>query len=660
MAVISNAIANASENLRRLLGAYKVPDVKGATEQMVKTLGVISFKTQETIKDIMKVMKERFNSVRSTMNAMALGIMRLLGTIIIKLGPLALIMDTLMSAGEIIGAGIDSIKLQLPFVSDAEKDRIRERNRDRVETALTKTIENLQEKIDDNTKRLEEGNITRGVRNSLEKENIKNQKKIDKKQERLNEVENYHPNIKAKRDSLKKQLKEMKDRRNDGDLDSRSTNIRIDVLEKELEELPKKFKDVTPWEVTKTLSESMKTIGMAVAGFGAGKLATKGIRKAAQRKVTAGGGLQGGVFTRQNTAMMAGSAVMSMPQVAKTIGSYMDIQDKIQSSLSDATVDFGMTLEEWNKAFLDILTKKPAKGKSRKGIKTGNERYKPDGTSNEKYSVKSSVPTDPMNFPSNFKNILNKNLEGVEKRLSFWGKFKAKIKENQQFLNDMYRQGSQVVSNLFNLQEQKARRELERLKDTKDKELEMFRGTEQEKIALRKKHQEEINRLEAKQAKKNKKRSIAEATLGLAEGVARVWARYAANPIKAGILSGIVGAKFATQIALMKEQSFAMAGGGFIDGNGNVSQNPRGVSMGQDNVTGSLRRGEMVLNSKQQSRLLNIADGKGGGATSINMGNIVIEGNITEDKMNQLQEMENERLERLEYDLEKLQSFGRI
>ena len=159
--------------------------------------------------------------------------------------------------------------------------------------------------------------------------------------------------------------------------------------------------------------------------------------------------------------------------------------------------------------------------------------------------------------------------------------------------------------------------------------------------------------------KKKKRWDIAQVLISTSSAIGQMWMNLIASGSKggipgiisatgyAGVMSGVMAAQAGAQIANIN----SYANGGIIPG----------TSFNGDNVSANVNSGEMIINRSDQATLFNAikSDKMGGRGATINH-SIVIEGNVTEDKMRDLQEQENNFLERLENGINSLASYGRL
>ena len=178
-----------------------------------------------------------------------------------------------------------------------------------------------------------------------------------------------------------------------------------------------------------------------------------------------------------------------------------------------------------------------------------------------------------------------------------------KIKANRQALADA---SQQLVSNLFDLQQQNIQKELESsissnnekltaLQQQFDNGLISSQDYEAKKLALEQKGRDEQRKIKKKQFQAEKNASLVEAGIATALGVARALP----NPILA-TLAGVLGA---AQIALIANAPIPA----FIDGGKVLSGQKIGANDGKpiwrsngDNLLATVKTGEIILNEHQQ------------------------------------------------------------
>lgn len=117
--------------------------------------------------------------------------------------------------------------------------------------------------------------------------------------------------------------------------------------------------------------------------------------------------------------------------------------------------------------------------------------------------------------------------------------------------------------------------ELRKMQDQQDKKLKILEHekdmmlantnlSNEQRVVLEQRYQEEQERLreefEKKSAKQKKKKAIYDATIDYAKGLISLWSASILNPIKAGVLSALLSGIFATQMAMINNQKFASGG----------------------------------------------------------------------------------------------------
>lgn len=116
---------------------------------------------------------------------------------------------------------------------------------------------------------------------------------------------------------------------------------------------------------------------------------------------------------------------------------------------------------------------------------------------------------------------------------------------------------------LRKMQEQQDKK-LKILEHEKDMMLANTNLSNEQRVVLEQRYQEEQERLreefEKKSAKQKKKKAIYDATIDYAKGLISLWSADILNPIKAGVLSALLSGIFATQMAMINNQKFASGG----------------------------------------------------------------------------------------------------
>ena len=103
-------------------------------------------------------------------------------------------------------------------------------------------------------------------------------------------------------------------------------------------------------------------------------------------------------------------------------------------------------------------------------------------------------------------------------------------------------------------------------------------------------NEKKTEQLKKEFAKKEQKIALASAVMNQAEAITQIWSKWAANPIVAGILTGIALGTLIPQIAIIKNQKFAE--GGWVDGK----------SHSQGGMQIEAERGEYVIREKSASK----------------------------------------------------------
>jgi len=251
----------------------------------------------------------------------------------------------------------------------------------------------------------------------------------------------------------------------------------------------------------------------------------------------------------------------------------------------------------------------------RKGI-GGSEVLGVDGL-NIATQVMSSVDGEALKATEDQKRniILSSIQQTADAALSMWGNFNSLKSQNDQQALDAWKQGELDRINSTAMTTRMREREMKKI----DKE-------------------EKKRQLESKEDMKAQQ--IAAISMSTATALGSMWASIFSVPkpmsaqlILGGITSAMITAGAGAQIA----QIAKYADGGIVPGK----------SYTGDRVPANVNSGEMILNQNQQKQLFAIANGQ---ATGSSGGiNITIQGNVTDDKLRELEDM-----------LTSLQSNGRL
>ena len=196
-----------------------------------------------------------------------------------------------------------------------------------------------------------------------------------------------------------------------------------------------------------------------------------------------------------------------------------------------------------------------------------------------------------------------------------------------------------TMGNIATIQQNRYQADIDAFKKAEQTKLDSTIMSNRRRQAEQDKIDKAVEEKEKEAKKKQQNWAVSQALINGALGVTDVWANHGANPITAGILSGLVTATTATEIGAIKSQNFANSG--IVEGEG-------GATGGADNITVGAREGEMFLNGRDQKTLFDaIQDGSlsGGGGSPVYIENF--SGN-------------SDDMERFENMYRDLQSAGRI
>ena len=223
----------------------------------------------------------------------------------------------------------------------------------------------------------------------------------------------------------------------------------------------------------------------------------------------------------------------------------------------------------------------------------------------------------------------------------------ALISEIKQGLGDVFNATVSMGNAFMNHRAARYGKELSDLKEKHKEEAESFKGNAKQKAKFMEKQAAEEKKIEDKIAEQKKKSEIANVWVSTASSIAIMWAKYLAafaGP-QIGIGIGLATAMSALLLTTAGVQTSAIAKyedggvvGGFV-----------GASAGPDTTTIKARKGEMYLNAGQQKKLFEIANGRGSNNNSlrelkVNRGDIIINGNVTEETLDSIREVDDDFL----------------
>ena len=209
--------------------------------------------------------------------------------------------------------------------------------------------------------------------------------------------------------------------------------------------------------------------------------------------------------------------------------------------------------------------------------------------------------------------------------------------------------------------QRQAQERIEKIREEQDEEVRVFHGSLREKLAMEKRHNDELDREQQKAKKGRKAIMISDIIANQAAALANVWTAATRLMIRSRTAGVAFGATMsALTLATMGAQINNIQA--LRDG-GVVGEHWAGATNGPDNTIVHARKGEMFFNASQQRELYEIANGrgknKGSGPIQISH-SVVIEGNVTDEKLEQLNRNEAEFLDKLERGVTTLKRYGRI
>jgi len=230
---------------------------------------------------------------------------------------------------------------------------------------------------------------------------------------------------------------------------------------------------------------------------------------------------------------------------------------------------------------------------------------------------------------------------------SIWGKmFKVTNEDEENLLKGVEAAGQvkdatmNMIGAISDAKQANAIREAEELKKAQQNQLDNSKMTDRQRAREQKKIDAEFEAKKAASFEKTKGLKITEIGMNAASGIMSAWEQaMTLPPIAAqayGIaMTGLLGTTAGFQADQVRRSKYE--NGGIIPGS----------SYTGDHIPVSVNSDEMILNKKQQKQLFEMANGRSvGGSSGIN---ITIQGNVTDDKLRELEDM-----------LTSLQSNGRL
>lgn len=238
----------------------------------------------------------------------------------------------------------------------------------------------------------------------------------------------------------------------------------------------------------------------------------------------------------------------------------------------------------------------------------------------------------------------------------------ARLNKQKEFATKMFEIGSVGVDMLQILSDRRRAindREMSDLEKRQQAELNGIEVTATKRAQLEAKNLAEREALAEENKRQEKAWSISQIQIDTATAIGQLYMGAIGSGAKFGvkgalsamalanIMAGMLTAKGIAQTAMIANY----ADGGIVPGN----------SYSGDKIQANVNSREMIINTQDQATLFSaIKSGNFGGNAPVIHHSIVIQGNITEDKMQQLQVNQNQFLNDLENGVKKLKAYGRL
>jgi len=229
--------------------------------------------------------------------------------------------------------------------------------------------------------------------------------------------------------------------------------------------------------------------------------------------------------------------------------------------------------------------------------------------------------------------------------------YQEQLQATMAVISSLAQQSTNIMNQLAQNQSQTAQNALKEWYDAEKENIsKTVKGRKNQEKALTKLDKERTEReekLRKESAQTQQTVAVISAVINTALGITQALANL--PPPASFVMAGIVATLGAVQIGMIASQKFAQ--GGIVSG----------TSRSGDNMTARVNSGEMILNQRQQAELFAIANGRAPASTiTITTAPITINGNISSDTVNQLDEYSMREQQRLKTMLKELAFQGEL
>jgi len=239
-----------------------------------------------------------------------------------------------------------------------------------------------------------------------------------------------------------------------------------------------------------------------------------------------------------------------------------------------------------------------------------------------------------------------------------------RIESYQSALNtamEFYNQVTNMVNSFFSLSQAKRQKDIDDEKKKGQDAIKNAKVSNKKKQEMQAALDKKLEEMQAEADRKKRASEIANVWVTVASSIVQMWAKF---------LSAFAGPQIGVGIGLAAAMSALLIGTAIAQTaainqyeNGGVAGGFQGATQGPDNQLAMVRRGEMILNARQQRNLFEgINNGTLGtsGELVVNRGDIIIQGNVSEEHLDAIRQVDDEFLFKLRDGIETLQSSGEI